>query len=37
MFYCYLEENEFIIKKGDNASSFFLLEQGEIEISIDEN
>lgn len=34
MFYCELAENEYIIHEEDNASSFFILEQGKIQISV---
>ncbi|KAM3141578.1 hypothetical protein pb186bvf_006183 [Paramecium bursaria] len=35
MFYCKLAKGSTIIKQGDSASSFFLLEKGKIQIQID--
>ncbi|EAR92057.2 CGMP-dependent kinase 9-1 (macronuclear) [Tetrahymena thermophila SB210] len=37
MFYCELQEGETIIKEEDNASTFFILEQGRIQVSVKDN
>ncbi|KAL4509200.1 hypothetical protein ABPG72_018131 [Tetrahymena utriculariae] len=37
MFYCELQEGEIIIKEEDNASTFFILEQGRIQVSVKDN
>lgn len=37
MFYCELQEDEVIIKEEDNASTFFILEQGRIQVSVKGN
>ncbi|KAL4507522.1 hypothetical protein ABPG73_012210 [Tetrahymena malaccensis] len=37
MFYCELQEGETIIKEEDNASTFFILEQGRIQVSVKNN
>ncbi|EGR27973.1 protein kinase domain protein [Ichthyophthirius multifiliis] len=35
MKYCYVEENEFIMKQGDNnAFTFYIFEKGEVEVQI---
>lgn len=36
MFYCEVEENQFILKQGDMASSFFIIDKGRIEVTINE-
>eukprot|EP01017_Pseudomicrothorax_dubius_P018366 TRINITY_DN2034_c0_g3_i3.p1 TRINITY_DN2034_c0_g3~~TRINITY_DN2034_c0_g3_i3.p1 ORF type:complete len:734 (-),score=140.48 TRINITY_DN2034_c0_g3_i3:35-2236(-) len=35
MFYCEVEEGEFIFKQGENATTFFLLAAGSMEVMID--
>ncbi len=34
MFYCEVPANEHIFKQGDSASSFFILEQGSLEVVV---
>jgi len=34
MFYCELPKGQYILKQGDNASSFFLLEKGTIQVVV---
>lgn len=36
MFYCEVSSNEFVFKQGDNASSFFILESGALEVIVNE-
>ena len=33
-FYCTIEEGEFIMRQGDNASSFFVLEEGSLSVIV---
>ena len=35
MFYCEVRESEFIFKQGDNASNYFIVERGQVDIIID--
>lgn len=34
MFYCEAEANEYIFKQGDDASSFFIIEKGAVDVII---
>ncbi len=36
MFYCEVGPNEFIFKQGDNASSYFILERGSLEVIVND-
>ncbi|CAD8152969.1 unnamed protein product [Paramecium octaurelia] len=36
MFYCTLKANQFIFKQGDQASSYFVIEKGSVEIIIND-
>ncbi|CAD8072813.1 unnamed protein product [Paramecium primaurelia] len=36
MFYCTLKANQFIFKQGDQASSYFVIERGSVEIIIND-
>ena len=36
MFYCEVPANEYIFKQGDNASSFFILEFGGLEVAVND-
>lgn len=36
MFYCTVDDNQFVFKQGDQASSYFLIERGQCQIIIND-
>jgi cGMP-dependent protein kinase len=36
MFYCKIAAGQYVFKQGDNASSYFILEKGALEVSIND-